>query len=383
MDFAFTQEQEMLRQAVRELMEREATEEYLRRLDEEGLYPYELYDKWVEMGLFALPFPEEYGGTGGGVMDFVVVSEELGRKGYDISAAYGINVFLGLNLLRHGTEEQKRTYIPRIIRGETRFSISMTEPQAGSDVGGMRTTARLEGDEFVINGQKVFATAAGVRNNIIVLYCRTDPAVHYREGTSAILVENDRPGLEIRRLRTLGRRMLGTNELFFNDVRVPRDHLVGPLHGGWRILLSGLELERVMTSAAYIGNAQTVVDEALAYAQQREQFGRRIGDFQAIAHMLADMQTAVDAARLLTYRAAWLVAEGKPALKEVSMAKLFGSETFAQVANQGMQILGGYGYIMETPMQRHFRDARITTVTAGTSQVQRNIIARQLGLRPR
>jgi alkylation response protein AidB-like acyl-CoA dehydrogenase len=196
-------------------------------------------------------------------------------------------------------------------------------------------------------------------------------------------VPNDTPGLKIVRLDTLGRHSMGTNELYLDDVRVPAENLVGELHGGWHVLLAGLELERTMTCAAYIGNSQTVVDQALAYAKERKQFGRPIGDFQAIAHMLADMQTAVDASRLLTYRAATLVAAGKPARQEVAMAKLFGSETFVDVANKGMQILGGYSYMMEFPMQRHFRDARITTVTAGTSQMQRQHIAQSMGLRPK
>jgi alkylation response protein AidB-like acyl-CoA dehydrogenase len=177
--------------------------------------------------------------------------------------------------------------------------------------------------------------------------------------------------------------MLPTTQLLLDDVFVPEDRLVGRPGDGWACLLGGLQLERIVTSCAYVGNAQTVVDEALAYAKQREQFGRRIGDFQVIAHMLADMQTEVDAARLLTYRAAWVLDQGRDALLEISMAKLFGSEAFLRVANDGMQILGGYGYTMEMPMQRHLRAARGSTITAGTSQIQRDAIARRLGLRPR
>lgn len=382
MNFGFTEEQELLRQTIRNLLEKECPDEYIRKCDEEGLYPYEIQEKMVKIGLYGLPFPEKYGGTNGDVLDVVIVAEELGRKSYDLAAGYGLTIFAGQNLLKHGTEEQQSFYIPKIINGEIRLSVSITEPDAGSDVASMKTYAKPDGDYFIINGQKVFSTAAHAKNNIITLYCLTDLSVPPRKGMSAFLVDNKTPGMEIRKLRTIGRWVLGTNEIFITDARVHKDCLLGRLNGGWSVLLSGLEYERIFTSAAYIGNAQTAVDEALAYALQRKQFGKEIGNFQVIAHMLADMQTEVDAARLLVYRAGWLHAQGKPCLKEVSMAKLSCSETFAKVSNQGMQILGGYGYIMEYNMQRYFRDSRITTISAGTSQMQRNIIARQMGLRP-
>lgn len=381
MDFDFTPEQEALRAAVRDMLDREAPEEYLRRLDEEHLFPHELWQRWVEMDLLAMPFPARFGGLDGGVLDFVITAEEIGRKGYDLAGAYGMAVFLGLLVVRHGTAEQAEQIVPGIITGKRRLSISITEPEAGSDAGAMRSFARADGDGFVIDGQKVFSTGAGLPGNTILLFARTSR--DDRRAISCFLVPNDTPGLRLVRLDTLGRHSMGTYEVFLDGVRVPGENLVGDLHGGWEILLAGLELERTMTCAAYIGNAQTVVDQALTYAKQRRQFGRPVGDFQAIAHMLADMQTAVDAARLLTYRAATLVAQGRPARQEVAMAKLFGSETFIDVANKGMQILGGYSYMMDFPMQRHFRDARITTVTAGTSQMQRNHIARGMGLHPR
>jgi alkylation response protein AidB-like acyl-CoA dehydrogenase len=182
-------------------------------------------------------------------------------------------------------------------------------------------------------------------------------------------------------IKSLGRMMLHTSEIFFDNVRVPRENLVGELNGGWKMLLSGLELERLYVCATYIGSSQTVVNLALEHAKQRMQFGRPIGAFQAIGHMLADMQTELDAARLLVYRAAWMYDQGMPCMKEVSMAKLYGSEAYARLSNQGMQIMGGYGYCMEYEMQRHFRDSRIVTVSAGSSQIQRTVIARGMGLK--
>lgn len=353
MNFELTEEQQMLRDSVRKMMDTIATPEYIREHDEQGLFPYEVYDEWVKMGLLGLAFPEEYGGAGGDVLDMVIIGEELGRKGYDFVGAFGMSIFNGLNVLRYGTETQKKDYIPKIINGEIRLSISMTEPDAGSDVGAMRTTAVKEGNTWVINGQKVFSTAADSNNNIISLYVKTDPSVHHSKGVTLFLVPKDTPGVTIRKLNTLGRRMLGTNEIFFDNVRIPDNHRIGDVNKGWQCLLSGLQFERLVTIAGYAGNAQTVVDDALAYAKERKQFGRPIGEFQAIAHMLADMQTQVSAARMLMLNAATKTARGEDALMEISQAKLFGSETFANVANQGMQIMGGYSYMMEFPMQRN------------------------------
>lgn len=381
MDFEFTEEQRLLRESVRTMLNRIATPEYIRKSDVEGRYPYELYDAFIEQGLMQMPFPEAYGGLGGSVIDFAIISEELGRKSYDFLGAYGISVFNGLNILHNGTEAQKRYWLPRLIRGEIRMSISMTEPNAGSDAGAMRTSARGEGDHWVINGQKVFSTGAGARNNVINLYAKTDAAAPYQKGISLFLVDNTTPGIELRKLDTLGRRALGTYEVFFDNVKVSADRLVGEVNKGWQYMLSGFQLERLMTTAGYCGAAQSVVDQALEYAKQRHQFGRPIGSFQAIAHMLADMQTEVEASRLLMWHAAWRLSKGKDALMAISMAKLFGSETYVKAANLGMQIMGGYGYIMEFDMQRHYRDARATTITAGTSQMQRNLIAGLMGLK--
>jgi alkylation response protein AidB-like acyl-CoA dehydrogenase len=261
------------------------------------------------------------------------------------------------------------------------MAISISEPEAGSDVGAMRTTARRNGDHYVINGQKLWSSGAGAKGAVINAYVKTDTKAHYRQGMSLLLVDNTAPGLELRKLDMLGRRCTGTYEIFFNDVSVPVDRLIGGEHGGWDCLMSGLQVERVCSAAGNCGAAQTVVDLALAYAKERKQFGRPIGSFQAIAHMLADMATEVEAARTLMWRAAWIVASGQDALREISMAKLLSSETYAKVANLGMQILGAYGYTMEFDMQRHFRDSRASTIAAGTSQIQRNLIAGLMGLK--
>jgi alkylation response protein AidB-like acyl-CoA dehydrogenase len=381
MDFSLTEEQRMLRDSIRKLMQRIATPDYLRRLDRERAYPYELYDAWVEAGVFRLPFPEEYGGMGRGIVDLAIVAEELSCPSADVAMAFGGSTFCGLNVLRQGSEQQKRYWLPRLLSGEIKMSISMSEPEAGSDVGAMRTLARRNGDHYIVSGQKIWATGAGAKNNVINVYVKTDPQAHYRKGLSLFLVDNTTPALEVRRLDMLGRRSVGTYELIFNDVRVPADRLIGGENRGWDCILSGLQAERVTAAACDCGSARGVFELALQYAKERKQFGRPIGTFQAIAHMLADMQTEIEAAWALTLRAASMVGNGEEALREITMAKLFASEVYVKAANTGMQIFGGFGYNMEFDMQRHFRDARAATVAAGSSQIQRNLIAGLMGLK--
>jgi len=381
MDFSFTEEQRMMRDSVRKAMDRIATPEYVRRLDREQAYPQELYDAWVELGLLRIPFDEKYGGLGGDVIDLVIVAEEISRKSADFFMAYAGSVFCGLNVARKGSEEQKRHWLPKLFSGEIKMSISMSEPEAGSDIGAMRTSARREGDDYVISGQKLWATGAGAKGNVINVYVKTDPKADIRQGMSLFLVDNTAKGLELKKLDMLGRRCTGTYEIFFDDVRVPAERLVGGENRGWDCVLAGLQAERITSAAGNIGAAQACLDLALDHAKERKQFGRAIGTNQAIAHLLADMATEVEAARALTWRAAWMAASGGDALREISMAKLFSSEAYVKCANLGMQVFGGYGYSMEFDMQRHYRDARAATIAAGTSQMQRNIIAGLMGLK--
>jgi alkylation response protein AidB-like acyl-CoA dehydrogenase len=381
MDFGFTEEQRMLRDSVHKLLQKHAPPEYVRKHDRERTYPEELFQAWAEAGLLGLPFPEDYGGAGGSLMDMVIVAEEIARVSADLVMAYTGGIFCGLNVLRKASEEQKRYWLPKFLAGEIKFSISMSEPDAGSDIGAMRTTAVKDGNEWVIDGTKIWASTAGAKDNVICLYVKTDTKAHYRQGLSLFMVDNDTPGLTLRKLDMLGRRATGTYELTFDKVRVPPDRLVGGENKGWDCVMSGLQVERATSSAGNVGAAQGVIDLALQYAKDRKQFGRPIGANQAIAHMLADMQTEVEAARTLMWRAAWMVSSGQDALREITMAKLFTSETYVKVADQAMQILGGMGYSEEFDMARHYRDARASTIAAGTSQIQRNLIANLMGLK--
>ncbi|MET0446719.1 MAG: acyl-CoA dehydrogenase family protein [Pseudorhodoplanes sp.] len=382
MDFSFTEDQILLRDSVRKLMARVATPDYVARLDRERAYPHELFKAWSEAGLLGLPFAEELGGAGGSVLDFALVAEEIGRTSADLVMAYAGGLFCGMTVARKGSDEQKQKWIPRLIEGSIKFSIGISEPDAGSDVGAIRTLARKDGGDWVLNGRKVWQSGAGAKDNVICLYARTDTDAHYRQGMSLFLVDNTRPGVSMRKLDMLGRYCMGTYEVTLDNVRVPEDQLIGGVNKGWDCLLSGLQAERITIAACDVGSAQGAVDLALDYAKERKQFGRAIGNFQSIAHMLADMQTEVEAARSLMYRAAWMVDAGQNAMNEINMAKLFASEVYVRVANLGMQIYGGNGYSMEYPMQRHYRDSRIATVVGGTSQIMRNMIAGGMGLKP-
>src|ERR1700761_342050 len=381
MDARFTEEQNLLRDSVAKLMAKHCPPAEMRLIDHAKLYPYELYDAWVEAGLIAMPFAEAYGGLGGSTVDSCIIMEEIARTSADLSMMMGGSLFCGLNVQRKGSEEQKRYWLPRLLKGEIKMSISMSEPDAGSDVGALRTVAVKDGDHYVLNGQKLWATGAGAKGNVINMYVRTDPKAHYRQGLSLFLIDNDTPGLTVRKLDMLGRRATGTYELTFDHVRVPPDRLIGGENKGWDCVMSGLQVERATSCAGNVGAAQAVVDLAVQYAKDQKQFGRPIGSNQAIAHMLADMQTEVEAARTLMGGAAWMVSSGQDAIREITMAKLFTSETYVKVANQAMQVLGGMGYSEEFDMARHYRDARASTIAAGASQIQRNLIANLMGLK--
>jgi len=380
MDFALTDEQKAFRDSIREFVSHECPPHLVNEWENTATYPDEMYRKMAQLGYVGLVFPEEYGGSGASVVEMCILAEELGRAGYDFSAGLGIRIFCGLNIVHYGTQEQKADLLPRLVEGDLRFSTSITEPGSGSDAASLSTRASLQDGQFVVNGQKMYTTAAHVPETMLQLYCRTDPDAPRHRGISVLLIPNDARGLTVSRLAAMGRNMVGTNLLFLEDVTVPESALLGDLHGGWKVLMSSLKAERLFIAAAYVGAAQTVVDDALAHAKDRNQFGRPIGTFQVIAHMLADMQTKVDAMRLMVSKAAWMEANGMDCMREVAAAKLFGSEAFLSVAGDGMQIMGGSGYMIESSMQRHFRDARSATITGGTSQIQRTIIARSMGL---
>lgn len=377
MDF-LTDEQQLWRDTVARVMEAEIGREYIRRCDTERAYPYEAYETIARLGWLRLLIPEEHGGDGGTVFDYALMCEGLARYGFDFATAFMVSTFTAMNLVKFGTPAQRERYLGPFMRGELRFSISISEPSAGSDAANTKTRAELDGDDWVIRGQKLWCSGAAARDVVIAMLVRTDREAKKHRGLSVILVPNDTPGVTVRRLPTMARRATGTTEIFVDGARLPRANLLGEPGQGWTIITDHLELERIAVAAAYVGNAQQAVTDALRYARQREQFDRPIFEFQAIRHLLADMQTAVDAARLLVYRAADMASRGQPCTREVSMAKLFASETLQTVSRQGMQILGGHSMLPEADMERYFREGMQATIGGGTSQIQRTIIARTL-----
>jgi alkylation response protein AidB-like acyl-CoA dehydrogenase len=382
MDFAYTPEQVALQQAIREFAGRELRASYLNDCDAKGIYPETAFKAMAQLGWIGIPFPAELGGADGSVMDTIVLSEQLARSaGYDISAGFGLSIFCGLTVRRFGTAEQKASILATIINGDRRFSTCISEPDAGSDAFALKTRAVTVGQDLVISGQKMYCTGASLPGTVMQVACRTSGGLRKQDGISLVLVDASLPGIEVRPLPAMGRGIMGTNIVYLDEVRVGKDCIVGPEGQGWSVIRAGLNFERAYVSAAYVGAAQAVVDEALAYAAQRHQFGKPISSQQTIAHRLADMQTQVDAARLLVYQAACVLDEGEQdPTRFISQAKLFASEAFSAIARQGLQVLGGYGYITETSMQRHLRDACSTTITAGTSEIHRSIIARKLGI---
>lgn len=379
----FTPEHEALRNAVAAFVTRECAEYDVAEWDRDGRFPMHLLAKMGEAGWPGLALPTSVGGGGAGAIELAVVAEELSRASYDIATCYGLSAFTAMNVARHGTEELQQRYLPDIISADRRFAVAITEPGSGSDAAALRLRGRVDGDEIALDGQKTFCSGAHLPGTSIAVVCRTSNEERRQDGLTVVLVPNDAPGLTIRRLETMGRRIFGTNELFFDGVRARTADVVGTIGGGWKVVTEGLLLERMFIAASYLGSMASLLDMAVGYAKQRQQFGTRIGDFQAISHMLADAATQVAAARALTYSVAAQIDAGNLNASAVSMAKVFGAEAWMRVADIAMQVAGGVGYVIDSPIQRHFRDARAAGITAGTSQIQRDLIARELGLHSR
>lgn len=380
MDFETTLEQKLLRDSVARFVNKYCPRQEVRRWDKEGEFPEAIHAAMVEAGYVQMAVPTEYGGLGSPMSDCIIVYEELARPSIDFASRIALIAWGALILADFASEDLKRDILPRVAKGELKLSFSLTEPQSGSDAAALRTSAKADADEWVIRGQKLFSSGAHAANNMMIVAARTDKDAPKRRGISLFLVPNDAPNLTIRRLDTVGRRILGLTEIFFDDVRVPARYLIGDVNQGWKYVTRHLERERITLAANYLGSATSAVEDALAYAKEREQFGQAIGKFQVISHMLADMATELEAARWLTTMAAWRYDRKLPCAKEASMAKLFVSEMLARTSTLGMQILGGHAYTMDHDMQRYWRDARNVTVGGGTSQIQRELIARGLGL---
>jgi alkylation response protein AidB-like acyl-CoA dehydrogenase len=375
-------EREDFRTTVRSFLMRHCPDPMIQEWDTEEKFPLDLLSRMAEMGWLGMCLPEEFGGLGAGAVEMAVLGEELGRPSFDLAAGYGLTVFTALNIAHHGSQDLKQRVLPEVVTGRLRLAVAITEPNSGSDAASMSLKADRVGSELVLTGEKNYCTGADLPGTLIAIACRTNRTSRKQDGITLVMVPNDATGLHIRRLRTLGRRLLATAELHCDGLRASIDDVVGRVDAGWAVVTAGLALERLFVSAAQIGSAGRLLELATQHAQDRVQFGHRIGDFQAIAHMLADTAARIAAARALTYHVAELEDAGLARASDMAMAKLQASEAWKAAGDVAMQVAGGAGYVGYSHIQRHFRDSRAGTITAGTSQIQRNLIARDLGLRP-
>ena len=368
---------------VRDFVRREV-EPVAARLDREDEVPFDLIDQMKELGLFGITVPEEYGGMALDYTTFAKIFEEISKGFMSLSGAIGTHHILTYVLTHYGTEDQKQRFLPDLAAGRKRGGLALTEPGVGSDVANLQTTATRDGEEYVLNGTKMFITN-GRYGDTFCLLARTDKSAEPKHrGISCFVVEKGGPGFRVGRdLDKMGYRGLDTSELIFEDYRIPADNLVGGQEGqGFSQVMSGLETGRINVAARAVGVAQAAFQAAIQYAQQRETFGVPISQHQAIQLKLADMATKIQAARLLTYDAAAKKDRGERVDLESGMAKLFASEACQEVAMEAMRIHGGYGYIKDSPVERYYRDAPLMIIGEGTNEVMRLLIARQLLRRP-
>jgi alkylation response protein AidB-like acyl-CoA dehydrogenase len=377
MNFQLSEEHEMIRKMVRDFARNEVAPTAAER-DEEERFDREIFNKMAELGLTGIPWPEEYGGIGSDYLAYCIAVEELSR----VCASTGVTLsahtsLAGWPIFKFGSEEQKQKYLKPMAQGEKIGAYGLTEPGSGSDAGGMRTTARLEGDHYVLNGSKIFITNGGVAD-IYVVFALTDPAEKHR-GTTAFIVEAGFEGFSVgKKEKKLGIRSSPTTEIIFEDCKVPVENVLGEVGEGFKIAMMTLDGGRNGIAAQAVGIAQGALDASIDYAKERVQFGKPIAAQQGIGFKLADMATSIEASRLLTYQAAWLESEGLPYGKESAMSKLLAGDTAMKVTTDAVQIFGGYGYTKDYPVERFMRDAKITQIYEGTQEIQRLVISRMV-----
>ncbi|MEQ6059942.1 acyl-CoA dehydrogenase AcdA [Bacillus thuringiensis] len=377
MHFKLSEEHEMIRKMVRDFAKNEVAPTAAER-DEEERFDRELFDQMAELGLTGIPWPEEYGGIGSDYLAYVIAIEELSR----VCASTGVTLsahtsLAGWPIFKFGTEEQKQKFLRPMAEGKKIGAYGLTEPGSGSDAGGMKTIAKRDGDHYILNGSKIFITNGGIAD-IYVVFALTDPESKQR-GTSAFIVESDTPGFSVGKKESkLGIRSSPTTEIMFEDCRIPVKNLLGGEGQGFKVAMQTLDGGRNGIAAQAVGIAQGALDASVEYARERHQFGKPIAAQQGIGFKLADMATDVEAARLLTYQAAWLESEGLPYGKESAMSKVFAGDTAMKVTTEAVQVFGGYGYTKDYPVERYMRDAKITQIYEGTQEIQRLVISRML-----
>jgi len=377
MELRFSEEHEMMRKMVRDFAQKEIAP-FVPVMEETEQFPRHIVKKMGEMGLMGIPVPEEWGGAGADFISYILTINEISKVSATLGVILSVHTSVGTNpILYFGNEEQKRKYVPKMAAGEYLGAFALTEPGAGSDASNIRTSAVRQGDHYVLNGTKIFITNSG-EADVYITFAVTESA----EGTkriSAFIVDKDTPGLTVGKMeKKMGMHGSNTAELIFENARVPAENLLGNEGEGFRIAMANLDVGRIGIAAQALGIAEAAVQYATEYAKERKQFGQPIAKQQAVAFKLADMATMAEAARLLVYRAAWLRSQGLPCGMEASMAKRYASDAAMKIAIEAVQIFGGYGYTREYPVERLFRDAKITQIYEGTNEIQRIVIAKHL-----
>lgn len=376
MQFKLSEEHEMLKKMVRDFAEEVIAPSAAER-DEEARFDRTHFEQMAELGLTGVPWPEEYGGAGIDYLAYCIVVEELSRVDASVGVTISAHTSLaGWPLYKFGTEEQKQKYLRPMAEGKKIGAYGLTEPASGSDAGGMKTVAKEDGDHYIINGSKIFITNGGLAD-IYVVFALTDP--NDRRSTTAFIVESDFEGFSVgKKEDKMGIRSSPTTEIIFENCRVPKENILGEVGDGFKIAMKTLDGGRNGIAAQAVGIAQGALDAAVAYASERVQFGKPIIENQGVGFTLADMATATEASRLLTYQAAWLEGEGLPYGKASAMAKLMAGDTAMKVTTDAVQVFGGYGYTKDYPVERFMRDAKITQIYEGTQEIQRMVISRML-----
>ncbi|KPK71178.1 acyl-CoA dehydrogenase [candidate division TA06 bacterium SM1_40] len=377
MDHFLTEEQQMIKELTRKIAE-ERIKPVREELDEQEKFPWEIVQELGKADLFRVFLPEEYGGTGGGLMELGVVGEELARVCSGVATTFGVSSLGSFPILLAGTEEQKQKYLPPIAAGERLPAFALTEAEAGSDASNIQTTAVLDGDGYIINGTKQFITNAG-EGEIYTVFASIDRSRGVR-GLAAFIVEKDTPGFSFgRKEKKMGHRCSSTRELIFEDCRIPKENLLGEEGDGFKVAMKTLDKSRPMIGALAVGIAQGAYEAAAEYASQRVQFGKPIISFQGVSFLLADMATEIEAARALVYSVCrWIDSGAKDISRACAMAKLFSSDMAMRVTTNAVQILGGYGYMRDYPVEKMMRDAKLTQIYEGTNQIQRLVIASRI-----
>ncbi len=382
MDFGLTEEQRVLKSSVYNVMRKECPKEYIEACEQEERFPKELFSKIAKLGWTTFLYPETYGGQSGDYVSCGVIIEEIAYRYFSAGSIYQrTSVILGMAILEHGTEEQKSYLLKEIGKGKF-LAFGLTEPEAGSDAAAVKTRAKRNGSIFKIQGSKMFCTGAKEAERIL-LVARTKDTPKKQDGLTIFLLDPKREGVTFSKVKKLGIKSQPTYEISLSDVEVFEDEILGGSSGfckGWSQVLSCLDRERYGCALICTGGAQSALDEAVTYAKERVQFGRPISKFQVIRHRIADLQTSIDASRLLSYKVGWMLDKGMKCRREASSAKLFASETYMKVAHDALQIMGGYGYTKEFSIERHFRDAKLYEIGGGTSEIQRAVISHEMEL---